>query len=625
MDYKERPVDILTFIKDEYFLGKSLDHGNAVYGAWRNKLYEMFLHDEKYIVVLTGAIGIGKTTIALIAGCYIMYRICCLKDPWKFFNLAKGGKMAIAFFNLTKSLGQSKGYAKMQSFLTNSKWFLDNGGIIRGDKDKYLDHPYFTYVLGSPYSSGYSTVGHDVVYAIMDEVDSSTESQSSRTKILKAYESTVRRFESRFVTNDKALGRFFLVASKQDEMSFLNTFVDKMRGSGKIYIADLAFWEVKNTNYCGEKFPVLIGDIYTPPRILEKEEIDNAILNGFEVKMVPVEHREEFEADLVGSLRDIAGISIHGLRKSKFFPSDKFINEAYALKSNKQDPVTTCPIEIGLADEIDLIHFIQFDKITIPKHVERFFHYDISLTGDCSGLAMSCVSAWENRQVENKDGTYDQQLVPIVETEFVFKIKAKPGDEIPFHKIRKLVLDLYALGFNVALFTADLRIGSADSLQLLNRAGIKSEYLSIDRDITPYLVFRNLAFEKRWICFRNPYLHSELKNLEYDRARNKIDHPDEIRDTVINADGTFKDFVYKGEKDMSDSLVGSVYNAVMHAKKPLEATDVISATKTLMHEDAVTKNPLWWVKDERSDKPVIGEVKSDLHKFADLLEDLKNG
>ena len=36
--YAEKPVDIMTFIKNDYFLGKFTDNGDRIYPFWKNTL-----------------------------------------------------------------------------------------------------------------------------------------------------------------------------------------------------------------------------------------------------------------------------------------------------------------------------------------------------------------------------------------------------------------------------------------------------------------------------------------------------------------------------------------------------------------------------------------------------------
>ena len=173
---------------------------------------------------------------------------------------------------------------------------------------------------------------------------------------------------------------------------------------------------------------------------------------------------------------------------------------------------------------------------------------------------------------------------PIVETDFVMRIIGRPGDKIPLNKIRKLIIDLKKVhNFNVRLATYDLDLLSEDSKQILERVGVKSESLSLDKNPQIYRGFRDLVHDKRWCCHRNEYLHFELVNLEDDPDKNKVDHPDEVTDMEILENGDTRDIVVRGSKDLSDATAGSCENALRSSIVPPSA-EFIAASKKLAEQ-----------------------------------------
>lgn len=603
-DYKERPVSVEQFLCDDRYFGKLTKGGKTVYPIWKEKMNDFLNEDSRYLLVLTGAIGVGKTRVAVWSVGYVMYKMLCLRNAWQFFNIAAGGKMAIAFFNMTKALSESRAFGILQQHLLSSEWFVERGVITGRKLNKRLDFPLFDYVLSSPYSSGFGTQGHDICLAIMDEVDSPTVSEKQKRRVLQAYESTVRRFESRFVDDvyKETLGKFFLVASKQEQHSFLDAFITQHKNDKNTYVADIKYWETKEKGtYCGKTFPVMLGDVYMPPKILSrKEEIINAQKNGYQILDVPVEFYNDFERDLVGGLRDIAGVSTAGLRKSKLFPSEKMILDCY--DDTKQDPVNCSTIVVGLQDDLELIKFLDLSKIRVPKYFKRFIHCDIAYSGDgdAVSLAMSCVKDWVRKNVEKPDGTFEERSVPVIETDFIMRFKSRPGDEVPLYRIRKLILDLRGMGYNIE-YTSDLALLSADTKQILSRAGIPCDYLSLDRDITPYLTFKELVSEQRWICHRCNMLHFELANLEYDKDKQKIDHPDMVETLEFLENGGTKELVVSGSKDMSDAAAGSAYKAVESAPSVPVTTHTVKSVASVIRTPAV-KNEHDWVLGKNEHK-----------------------
>jgi len=633
LDYVQKPVSIRQFIEDPYYLGVATKGGQTVYEVWKDSLDEVFLDDSRYLAVLTGAIGIGKTYTACIGMAYVMYLFLCLKDPWGFFSLGDSGKMAIAFFNLTKTLGSSRAYTQLQTFLTKSPFFLEHGDL-RNTKNPELHFSLFEFILASPNAQGFGTIGAHVICAIMDEVNDPTASAATKKKVLAAYDSTSRRFVSRFVKDGITLGRFFLVSSKQDELSFLDMFIEESKGSGRIFIKDIPIWEAKpKNNYCGEKFCVALGDAYTDSEIFdEAEKIKAAKADGRELLFVPVEYRPDFERDMCGALRDIAGISTEASRRSKLFPSEKLINECF--DGRIPDPVNKTTVIIGVRDEHEIINFIDLGKIQVPKSVPRYVHMDIAFAdgGDCLGLAMSCVPTWVDTDImEEGTGRFFTRKMPLVITDFVLRIKAATGDSIPTFKVRKFILRLRREGFNIQHFSADLKLASNDTFQIFEDCGVNSSYLSLDRNIQPYMEFKNLVLEKRWRCYKNPFLFFELKHLEYDTTKQKIDHPEKVKDILIGEDGDVKDKVFMGSKDLSDAVVGSVFKAIELSPMPADMKameNIMRKTRSVEIPQVATPDTSWWMdaftKTEKPDPhqsaPVSHENQGDLAKFKDILK-----
>lgn len=583
LDYKERPVSVDQFLCDPEYLGGLTDRGKSVYPCWREKLPALLNDDKRWQIVLTGGIGIGKTRAAIYGLLYVMYRVLCLRDPWKYFGRTGGGKMAIVFFNLTKGLGYSKGYQLFQSHLCGSPWFIKRGIKAGSEKNPQLEFPLFVYKIGSPLAQGFGTQGEDVIAAIMDEMDSPTESNTQRIKVLNAYASTIRRFETRFVFDGESIGRAFLVASKQDVASFLNTFVVEKKNDPSVAIVDIPYWESQNASiYCGEKFHVMLGDAYVQSKIVTSdEELQEVQANGYEVIAIPIEYQQKFKDDMVGALRDIAGRAAVGQRKSKLFTSEMVLNNCY--DKEKREPVRKPTIYLTRDDyNINLIDFIDISAIRIPKNVPRYIHEDIAYSGDGDslGIAMSCVSGWAKMNIEREDGIYKTIKAPVVETDFVMRLRGMPGDQIPLNVARKLVLDLRdRAGFNISQFTADLDLLSVETQQILSRSGIECGSLSVDKHPEHYRNFRDLAKDGRWVCHRNDILHFELVNLEDDKEKNKIDHPDKVAQLLVQADGTTLDTVLKGSKDTADAVTGSVTSAIDHCEIPPDIEVMTSLMK----------------------------------------------
>lgn len=154
-DYKEIPVDIITFIKDYNYLGKAwhlADGTCKLYPYWEEKLKELFPDNISTSVnnyILSGARGLGKSEIAITIMLYIMYRVMCLKNPHEHFNLKPTEKIAFSFMNITEALAMDIGISKFQNTVQMSPWFMSRG-TLSGNKEQIWNPPsYIKIIIGS--------------------------------------------------------------------------------------------------------------------------------------------------------------------------------------------------------------------------------------------------------------------------------------------------------------------------------------------------------------------------------------------------------------------------------------------------------------------------------------------
>ena len=165
-DYEEFPVDIDTFLDDPQYIGGQLD----IYPFWRDKLREIFSKgDDLQEIILTGAIGVGKTTIAVVGMSYILYRLMCLKNPAKYYGIGSNSKIVFAFFNVDLDLSYGVAYSKLNSLLMNSPWFMERGRIYGKNEKKqfYLPNKKIEFRVGSQDRHG---LGQDIFCLTGDTV-----------------------------------------------------------------------------------------------------------------------------------------------------------------------------------------------------------------------------------------------------------------------------------------------------------------------------------------------------------------------------------------------------------------------------------------------------------------------
>jgi hypothetical protein len=176
--------------------------------------------------------------------------------------------------------------------------------------------------------------------------------------------------------------------------------------------------------------------------------------------------------------------------------------------------------------------------------VERYVHLDLSENTDHAGLAMS--HKMGNIPVMRKIcGELITEYLPKYHTDLMLRIKPpKNALGIDYQKIRSILYLLLKLGFNIALVTFDRVKGEMN--RFLEENGIKTEYLSMDKNLDPWNVASLLIKEERVRYYAYEPFFEEMPFLFFDEKAKKVDHRKNKK------------------KDLSDAWVGSIYNTYIN-------------------------------------------------------------
>lgn len=537
-DYEEIPVDIDTFLEDPEYLGKATRNGTQIYPFWRQQLREIFAYgDTDYEeIAFTGAIGIGKTQIAVYAISYLLYRVLCLKHPQRYFGFADTDDIAFFFFNATVALAEAVGFSRLHNCCMESPWFLAHG-TVKGSKDNpyYVPGKHIVIKAGSNASHG---LGQQIFCGFLDEVNFAPGSNTSieKSKIMHTYTSVKARIASRFIRNGKLLGKMFLVSSKKAQDDFLEVYLDMRKkddDADKLYIVDEPLWVVKpNDTYSGKMFQVAYGSKQLTPRVVEEGEDLEALRQlGYEILDVPVELEPQFRLNIITALQDLAGKALAGT--TSYF-TYKVISGCYTDRPN---PFSAEVLEIGCMDHMEYQDFINLDLI--PKdyfHKPMAIHLDTSLKHDITGISAACYV--DNVLADTDDGTIEKRVYAQV---FSVGIKAPPGTEISMAKNRRFIYWLRSVGFNIAIISTDT-YQTAEMHQILKDKGFETAIRSLDRTPEGYNILREAMMEHRISMINHHALENELIYLQRDTSSGRLDHP------------------ANGSKDISDSLAGCIWD-----------------------------------------------------------------
>ena len=158
------PVDVQTFVESRDFL----DRRGVLYPAVMEELRE--LNSGKYVeAVLTGAIGTGKSTIALFTTAYQLYLLSCLRDPHRLFGLDPSSEIVFAFQSLNKMLARSIDYERFRSMISTSPYFARHFPFRKSIASEML---FPNHIVVRPLSGNVTAaIGSNIFGGILDEMN----------------------------------------------------------------------------------------------------------------------------------------------------------------------------------------------------------------------------------------------------------------------------------------------------------------------------------------------------------------------------------------------------------------------------------------------------------------------
>ena len=560
-DYREVPVDIETFLKDPTYLGKGLvnEEGKfTVFPYWVDTLKKLFPNniDTTYnTLILSGAIGLGKSFVAVIAMLYLLYRMLCLKDPYLHYGLQPIDKITFSLMNITIDAAKGVAWSKIQELLQSSPWFMSHGHVSKSINPVWQPEGGIELIYGS---QPRHVIGRAVFCSFEDEIsfiptqDVNKQKEKAKTLI----SSIDARMQSRFMKGTKLPTLHIIASSKRTDQSFMESYIDmkKKNDSKTTLIIDEPQWVIRTDKDSPRKFPVAIGNKFLESEVLPPETTEDELVKyrdrGFSILMVPIGYYENFLDDINIALTDIAGISTSS--SSRYISGVRWAgikDETYKNLFTKE------VIQVGNGKE-DTTQYWEFIDLTRLSNAQKakplYVHIDMSVSGDKTGIA----GVWINgKKPSNPGDPPDKDLM--FKVAFNVSVKAPKGHQVSFEKNRQFIYWLKEHGFNVKGITTD-SFQSTDTGQALLAKGFNYSVLSVDRIekvgshgiCKPYQYFRNTIYENRLKVYPTNLLTEEVIGLERD-GNGKIDHSS----SGINS------------KDSVDAVCGAIYNASLNAEQ----------------------------------------------------------
>ena len=609
-DWVREPVPVKEWMNDPYYTGP---FAGQLFPKIQEDMIEIFdPHRVPQVmeVVATGAIGWGKSMAAGMCMGRQIYELSCLREPHKVLGTSPGTDIVLINLSVTGNQAKNAIYKYVFRLIDESDYFKEHY-----QRDESIDSEIRFRVDGRDTGVVYrpgnsretSTIGTNVISGAIDEANFMVSSSLSAHEKLQGdvehalvlYRALIRRIESRFKFSKGFKGRLFLCSSKMYKGDFLDQHIAEVAHDPSVKVMDYSHWDVRSPDqFCGEKFRIVVGAAGVRSRILRDED---RVSENARVIEVPVEYRVQFEKDLEGCVRDIAGVSTLAMRP---------MMDPQAVMRQQATEFEGHPLIHPFADDTSgvysdqivlnveaLCHKVEVEeggkkvKILRPRRnpeASRFIHVDLALRNDAAGFAMGYIAGEKEVVTWNKDtDSEEKEMVPIVVYEILGSFVAPVGDEIRGSQIRSLIYQLRDLGFYIACVSFD-QYQSADSRQILSEHGFTVEEVSVDRDANAYEVLRD-GLRDGWV-FYYPHKTAERELLKIERVIRKrpggmqgkvaVDHPE--RDMDNKRTGL-------GSKDVADSMAAVAWYILHHYTS---VGSLIAPSAGLLEGDGKTKQVL---------------------------------
>src|SRR6478735_2218073 len=385
----EKPASMEEFLGADY-----LDIERLVRPKMKEALISIFGSEVNCNVIsnfrramLTGGIGIGKTTFASIALPYMAHWVLCLKDPQGYFNLLPGSRIAFMQMSTSEKQALEVVFGDIFARIKHSPWFVENAPY--DDKfTKQIRFPKDVWIIPGD-STETSFEGYNILAGILDEADSH-KSTTDKDYADVGYDTINSRIESRF--EDKGL--LIVIGQMKKAVGFAAKKYAEFQKDPLAYTMRLAIWESMGWHRYLKTDGTRDSFFYDKKRKQIVPAGVAVVVTSEDILEIPVVYQKSFENNPEKALRDLAGIPPS--------VSDPFISnvdriELAVEKWNARFPGVGSPVS---------------DSPTRPKFAEWFtgkldprrrtLHLDIAYSGNGDALGMAMGHVAEVTEVEGE-------------------------------------------------------------------------------------------------------------------------------------------------------------------------------------------------------------------------------
>lgn len=535
------PVPIRQWVNDEKILGET---AKTLWPKLKEDMIEFFEGDYSECI-LTGSTRWGKDYFGTTALIRVIYELYCLKKPTDTLGLGRGEIISIVPISHTKEAAQRVVFEGITRKLFLSPFWKGRFEVTKEE----IRFPGKDICIVAGGSNEGAALGLNVWSALLDEgnfmgkhkKDHVSAGGGKEDKSESIYDSLRRRIRGTYAAKGLR-GRLFLVSSKKSIHDFTERRIREAmkENDTSVFVRDYATWDVRPNAFEGQKWwRAAVSQTIGRVRVLDDQDEPEEHEIWFKF---PDEYLKDFKNDPAGAARDIAGIALESFRP--FFSNREAINEM--MKTERAHPFHV--YEWRSNQEIKPIWenlvMMNVHGDPVPRccpNAHRHVHLDLSknrdATGFCVGHAAGEVAV---TRLDPETHERKREEAPLIHIDLCLRILPPVAGEIEHQAVRSLVYKLREGGLPIRSVSADRWMG-LPNLQLISQHGFKTEEISTQRTLDPYLAAQSALYERRIESPIYKLLAKELRELELNEQGTKVDHPK------------------TGSKDLADAFAAVVY------------------------------------------------------------------
>ena len=89
----------------------------------------ILVDNPEHLYITDNFVVTHNTLFSVVCMLYMLYRMLCLKDPYKHYGLQPIDLITFSFMNITKDAAKGVGWNKCQQLLQSSSWFMERGQV----------------------------------------------------------------------------------------------------------------------------------------------------------------------------------------------------------------------------------------------------------------------------------------------------------------------------------------------------------------------------------------------------------------------------------------------------------------------------------------------------------------